>query len=82
MFSPTKYELLQSVKKGHPTTWPGLTEHTINKHFNMTPATEMVHMDQRHQNICSISKNKITSDLEEETVTPSGLGTKLTFFTP
>jgi hypothetical protein len=48
----------------------------------MTPATEMGHMNQRHKNIHSISKNKIMSDLEDEIVTPTGLEKKLTWFTP
>jgi hypothetical protein len=68
MFSPTKSALLQGVKKG-------LTEAAINKNLKMTPATAMGRMNQRHQNICSTTKNEITSDLEYETVTPSGLGT-------
>jgi hypothetical protein len=76
MFSPTKYALLQAVKNGHLITWPGLTEQAINKHLKLTPATAMVHMNQRHQNIRSTSKNSITSDMEDETVTPAGLGTK------
>jgi hypothetical protein len=50
MFSPTKSALLQAVKNGHLTTWPGLTEHAINKHLKMTPATAMGHMHQRCQN--------------------------------
>jgi hypothetical protein len=53
-----------------------LTEHAINKHLKMTPATATGHMNQRRQHIHSTSKNKITSDLEDETVTPASLGTK------
>jgi hypothetical protein len=34
MFSPTKSALLQAVKNGHLTTWPSLTEQTINKIWN------------------------------------------------
>jgi hypothetical protein len=33
-------------------------------------------MNQRHQNIRSTTKNKITSNLEVETDTPAGLGTQ------
>jgi hypothetical protein len=50
MFSPIKSALLQAVKNGHLITWPGLTEHGINKHFKMTPATAMGHMYQFRQN--------------------------------
>jgi hypothetical protein len=80
IFSPTKYALLQAFKNGHLITWPGLTEQSINKHFKMTPATAMVHINQRLQNIRSISKVPITSDIEDETVTPAGLGSKTHLF--
>jgi hypothetical protein len=76
MFSPTKYALLQAVKNGHLITWPGLTEQAINKHLKLTPATAMVHMNQRLQNIRYTSKTPISSDMEDVTVTPAGLGTK------
>jgi hypothetical protein len=46
LFSPTKSALLQAVKNGHLVTWPGLTEHAINKHLKLTPATVMGHMNQ------------------------------------
>jgi hypothetical protein len=72
MFSPTKSALLQAFKNGHLTAWPGLTEQAINKHFKMTPATAMGHMNQRCQNIHSTSKDSITSDIEYEKVTPAG----------
>jgi hypothetical protein len=76
MFSPAKYALLQAVKNGHLITWPGLTEQAISKHLKLTPATTMGHMNQRRQKIRSTSKTAITSDMEDEEVTPAGLGTK------
>jgi hypothetical protein len=76
MFSPTKSALLQAVKNGHLITWPGLTEQAINKHLKFTPATAMVHMNQRCQNIRSTSKNPLTFDIEDESVTPAVLGNK------
>jgi hypothetical protein len=42
----------------------------------MTPATTMVNMNQRRQNIRSTSKVSITSDIKDETVKPVGLGSK------
>jgi hypothetical protein len=75
MFSPTKSALLQAVKNGHLLTWPRLTEKAINKHLKPTPATIMGHMNQWRQNIRSTSKTPITSDIEDVTVTPAGLGT-------
>jgi hypothetical protein len=76
MFSPTKSSLLKDLKKGHLTTWPGLTEQAINKHLKMTPAMAMGHVNQRRQKNRSTSKNSITSDMTYETVVPSGLGPK------
>jgi hypothetical protein len=77
MFSPTKSVLIKAMKQGHLTTWPGLTEDEINKHLKLTPTTAMGHMNQKRQNISSTSKEvKITSDLEDATVTPAGMGYK------
>jgi hypothetical protein len=59
LFSPTKSALLQAVKDGHLITWPGLTEHAINKHLKMTPAKALGHLSQRRQNIRSTSKAPI-----------------------
>jgi hypothetical protein len=56
LFSPTKAVMLQAVKDGHLITWPGLREDAINKHLKLTPATTMVHMNQRRQNIQSTTK--------------------------
>jgi hypothetical protein len=79
MFSPTKPVLLRVVKNGQLITWPGLTEQAINKHLKFMPATAMGHMKQRRQNIRSTSKNPVTSNIEDESVTPAGLGTKTIF---
>jgi hypothetical protein len=46
----------------------------------MTPVTDMGHMNQWCQNIRSTMRNKIMYDLEDETVTPVGLGTKTHLF--
>jgi hypothetical protein len=74
MFNPPKSALLQAVKNGQPITWPGLTEHAINKHLKMMPATAMGHIIQWRQNIHSTSKYSLTPDINDETVTPAGLG--------
>jgi hypothetical protein len=76
MFSPTNYAILQAVKNGHLITWPGLIEKAINKHLKLTPSTAMGHLNQLRQNMRSTFKTSITSDMEDEAVTPSGLGTK------
>jgi hypothetical protein len=71
LFSPTKYALLQAVKNGHLVTWPGLTEHAINKHLKLTPVTVMGHTNQRRQNMRSTSKAHIA----DVPTTDASLGT-------
>jgi hypothetical protein len=64
--------MLQAVKDGHLITWPGLTEDAINKHLKLTPNTAMAHMNQRRQNIRSISK----APIEKQPTPYADLGTK------
>jgi hypothetical protein len=81
MFSPTKEALTKAVKQYHLTTCLGLKEYAINKYLKLTPATVMGHMNQKRQNIRSTSKEvKITSDLEDTTVTPPEMETKHIWF--
>jgi hypothetical protein len=72
LFSLTKAAMLQAVKDGHLITWPGLTEDAINKHLKLSPATAMVHMNQRRQNIRSTSK----APVEKQQPPDTDLGTK------
>jgi hypothetical protein len=67
LFSPTKSAMLQVIKDGHLITWPRLTEEAINKHLKLTPATTMGHMNQRRQNIRSISKALIEKQQSPDT---------------
>jgi hypothetical protein len=76
MCSPTKSAFLQVVKNGQLVTWPGLAETAINKNLKLTPATNMGRMNQRLQNIRSISKAPITSDIEDIAATTANSGTK------
>jgi hypothetical protein len=73
LFSPTKSALIKAIKQGHLTTWPGITADVINKNLKLTPATAMGYRNKKRQNIHSTSKEvKITSDLEDTTVTTEG----------
>jgi hypothetical protein len=74
MFSCTKSALVHAVKKGHLTTWPGLTVEAINKHLKLRAATAMGHMSQKRQNIRS-TKEKLL-ETENEDITPLGSGGK------
>jgi hypothetical protein len=79
MFICTKSDLIHAVKKGHLATWPGLTEDSINKHLKLTPATAMVHMNQKRQNIHSTKEKIHESDDEDITHQRSGEKTHLVF---
>jgi hypothetical protein len=72
LFSPTKAAMLQAVKDGHLINWPGLTEDAINKHLKLTPATAMVHINQRRQNIRSTSN----APTEKQKPQDTDVGTK------
>jgi hypothetical protein len=70
MFSCTKSALVHAIKKGHLTTWPGLTVEAVNKHLKLTPAIAMGHMNQRRQNTRSTKPKLIAQD--DEDITPLG----------
>jgi hypothetical protein len=70
MFSCAKSALVHSIKKGHMTTWSGLTVEAVNKHLKLTPATTMGHMNQRRQNTRSTKPKLIAQD--DEDITPLG----------
>jgi hypothetical protein len=74
MFSCTKSALVHAVKKGQLATWPGLTVEAINKHLKLTRATDMVHMNQKRQNIRSTKERLL--EKEDEDITPLGSGEK------
>jgi hypothetical protein len=66
MFSPTKAAFIKAVKKGHITTWPGLTEDAINNHLKMTPVKSMGHMNQKRQKIRSTINEMKVPLLEQD----------------
>jgi hypothetical protein len=74
MFSCTKSALVHAAKKGHLTTWPGLTVEDTNKHLNLTTATAMGHMNKKRQNIRSTKERLL--EQEDEDITPLGSGEK------
>jgi hypothetical protein len=74
MFSCKKSALVHAIKKGHLTTWPGLTVEAVNTHLKLTPATAMGNMNQRHQNTRSTKPKLIAQD--DKNITPLGLEEK------
>lgn len=51
--SPVSSTLLRAIRRGHLTTWPGLTTQLIAKHLPKSIATTLGHQDQEAKNIRS-----------------------------
>jgi hypothetical protein len=49
-FSPVKSTWITAIKNGHFTSWPGLTEHAVEKHLSKSTSTTKGHLNQHIQN--------------------------------
>jgi hypothetical protein len=49
-FSPVKSTWITAIQNGHLTSWPGLTEHAVEKHLSKSTSTTKVHLNQQRQN--------------------------------
>jgi hypothetical protein len=49
-FSPVKSTWITAIKNGHFTSWPGLTEHAVEKHLSKSTSTTKGHLNQQRQN--------------------------------
>jgi hypothetical protein len=49
-FSPVKSKWITAIKNGHFTSWPGLTEHGVEKHLSKSTSTKKGHLNQQRQN--------------------------------
>lgn len=70
-FSPLPSTFLRAIKRGHYSSWPGLTDSLVTKHLPKSRATSKGHLRMQQKNIQS---TKITTDLPIETsldVSPS-----------
>jgi hypothetical protein len=69
-FSPVKSTWIAAIKNGNFTSWPGLTEHAVEKHLSESSATLKGHLNQQ-------SMNTISTIIKEErnmVTTEGGLG--------
>jgi hypothetical protein len=48
--SPVESTWITSIKNGHFTLWPGLTEHDVEKHLSKSTSTTKGHLNQQRQN--------------------------------
>jgi hypothetical protein len=49
-FSPVKSTWITAIKNGNFLSWPGLTEHAVEKHLSKSTATKKGHLNQQLQN--------------------------------
>jgi hypothetical protein len=49
-FSPVKSTWITEIKIGHFTSWPGLTEHAVEKHLSKSTSTTKVRLNQQRKN--------------------------------
>jgi hypothetical protein len=49
-FSPVKSTWITAIKNGHFTSWPGLTEHAVEKHLSKSTSITKGHLNQQRQN--------------------------------
>jgi hypothetical protein len=49
-FSPVKSTWITAIKNGHFTSWPGLTEHAVEKHLSKSTSTKKGNLNQQRQN--------------------------------
>jgi hypothetical protein len=73
-FSPVKLTWITAIKNGHSTSWPGLTEHAVEKHLYKSTSTTKGHLNQQRQHARS-TKVKDPKVIMEETDLDQGIKT-------
>jgi hypothetical protein len=68
-FSPVKSTWITAIKHGNLLSWPGLTEHAVEKYLSKSTATTKGHLNQQRQNarttqIKSINASNQESDID------------------
>jgi hypothetical protein len=74
-FSPVKSTWITAIKNGNFLSWPGLTEHAVERHVSKSAATTKGHLNQKRQN-ARTTKIKITKAINQETDIDHGIKTQ------
>jgi hypothetical protein len=77
-FSPVKSTWITAIKNGNFTSWPGLTEHPVEKHLSKSTSTTKGHLNQQRQNSRS-TKVKDTKVIVTEPDLDHGIKTQLVY---
>jgi hypothetical protein len=66
-FSPVKSTWITAIKNGNFSSWPGLTEHDVEKHLSKSTSTTKGHLNQQRQN-ARTTKIKDAQVIEEPNI--------------
>jgi hypothetical protein len=77
-FSPVKSTWITAIKNGHFTSWPGLTEHDVEKHLSKSTSTTKGHLNQQRQHARS-TKVKEPKVIMEEPDLDQGIKTQYVY---
>jgi hypothetical protein len=64
-FSPVKSTWIKAIKNGNFLSWPGLTEHAVEKHLSKSTATTKGHLNQQRQNARTTQIKSIKASNQE-----------------
>jgi hypothetical protein len=78
MFSPVKLTWITAIKNGNFLSWPGLTEHAIEKHLSKSTATTKGNLNQHQQNARAM-QIKSTNENNQETDIDLGIKTQFIY---
>jgi hypothetical protein len=77
-FSPVKSTWITAIKNGNFSSWPGLTEHAVEKHLSKHTVTTKGHLNQQRQN-ARTTKIKDTRVINQETDMDHGIKTQFVY---
>jgi hypothetical protein len=77
-FSPVKSTWITAIKNGNFLSWPGLTEHAVEKHLSKSTATTKGHLNQQRQN-ARTTQIKSTKASNQETDIDHGIKTQFVY---
>jgi hypothetical protein len=77
-FSPVKSAWITAIKNGNFASWPGLTEHAVEKHLSKSTSTTKGHLNQQSQN-ARTTKIKDTKVIVTEPDIDHGLKTQFVY---
>jgi hypothetical protein len=77
-FSPVKSTWITAIKNGNFSSWPGLTEHAVEKHLSKSTSTTKGHLNQQRQNAIT-TKITDTKVVTQETDIDHGIKTQFVY---